>query len=299
MNSTQFSFIHIGAENWQELSSFYAASLDFVESDRKDCLFGREGIVMSVPGFEAPLSAPAVAFYKAEGGSSSKINDTGFAHLCFETTDVKGAVKRFVKCGGTLLSTIKNPEIQPCVYCLDPEGNVVEFHVPFPSDGGFGEYLTLAGSILGLKPDSHLRKGSTRKTSLKFIHVNIICPDWEDTCRFYCDTFDCTSFGKLKDHSGSYKEQIISVPGVHVIGHHILLPGFTGREPTLEIFTYSVKGREIPAGENMKGINCIGFTCSDRKETAARLVASGGSVIRETEEYILSADTNGGLIVLV
>ena len=244
MEKTKFAYVQIGAKDYKALADFYAKAMGFVYCDDNGWLNGREGVCLAAPGFEKG-SAPVFGFVPASEGSNAHINDAGFAHTCYETNDVKGAVRQLLKCGGSLHSTMKNAEIHPCVYCKDPEGNVVEFHIPFPSSKTAGELANTAACLLGLKPEKQLRKGNAQG-SMKFIHVNIICPDWEKLCGFYRNVFGCVNTGTQKDHQGSYKEQVIGVPNVHVVGQHVLLPGFKKDYPTLEIFTYSIPGRALP-----------------------------------------------------
>ena len=296
MEKTRFSYVQIGAKDPAALADFYVKAIGFTPCEDKGWLCGKEGICLAAPGFEEGCG-PVFGFIHADQGDASCINDAGFAHTCYETKDVKATVKQLLKCGGSIHSTMKNPENHPCVYCKDPEGNVVEFHIPFPAEKSLGAYAKTAGSLLGLMPEKKLRRGDATG-AIKFIHVNIICPNWEVFCGFYRDVFGCVNFGKLKDHEGSYKEQVIGVPGVHVVGHHILLPGFAKDYPTLEIFTYSVPGRDFPCDEKAMGINCIGFACEDTEAVAEALTAAGGTVNETGADYILAGDLQNGRILL-
>lgn len=297
MGETKFSYVQIGAKDYQALADFYVKALGFIACEDKSWLQGQEGVCLTAPGF-AQGQAPIFGFVPATEGEVAKINDVGFAHTCFETNDVKAAVKQLLKYGGSIHSTMDKPEIHPCVYCKDPEGNVVEFHIPFPSEKSFGEIVNTASCLLGLKPEKKLRKDSDARGALKFIHVNIICADWEKLCGFYRDTFACVNVGKIKNHQGDYKEKVIGVPEVHVVGQHVLLPGFAKDYPTLEIFTYSVKGRKQPCDEKSLGINCLGFVCEDLEAAASKLVANGGTIKEKGVKYILVGDSQNDMIIL-
>ncbi len=296
MEKTRFAYVQIGANDYKALADFYAKAMGFEYCTSNGWLNGREGICLAAPGFDKE-SAPIFGFVPASDGSVAKINDAGFAHTCFETKDVKAAVKHFLKCGGSLHSTMKHAENHPCVYCKDPEGNVVEFHIPFPAEKTAGALAHTAGCLLGMKPEKQLRKGNA-EGAMKFIHVNIICPDWNRLCGFYRKVFGCVNFGKLKDHQGSYKEQVIGVPNVHVTGQHVLLPGFKKDYPTLEIFTYSIPGRTLPCDEHARGINTIGFFCENIEAAAELIIQAGGVINEKTEAYILAGDLQNGRILL-
>jgi len=296
MEKTKFSYVQIGAKDYKALADFYAKALGFVYCEDNSWLGGKEGICLKAPGF-AVEDAPVFGFVPAVKGNIAKINDAGFAHTCYETNDVKAAVRNLLKYGGSIHSTMGKPEIHPCVYCKDPEGNVVEFHIPFPSEKSFGEIANTASCLLGLKPEKKLRNGDAAG-AIKFIHVNIICPDWEKLCGFYRNAFACVNVGKIKNHQGGYKEKVIGVAGVHVAGQHVLLPGFAKDYPTLEIFTYSIPGRDFACAENELGINSIGFACDDKEVAAKKVVAAGGRINEKGEDYILVGDIQNGKIIL-
>lgn len=287
MNQTQFSYVQIGAKNYQALADFYVNALGFTPCAEQTWLCGNEGICLSAPGFTTD-KATVFGFVPAVEGNSAQINDTGFAHICFETESVKHAVKQLLKFGGSVHSTMKHPEMHPCVYCKDPEGNLVEFHIPFPASKTASELGHTAKCLLGLSSSK----------ALKFIHVNIICADWESLCQFYNNVFQCSPIGSIKNHQGNYKENVIGVQKVHVVGQHILLPGFEKDYPTLEVFTYSIPGRIASCDMNALGIQCIGFTCIDRHVTAQSLLRHGGIIYQMQNEYILAGDTQHGKILL-
>lgn len=296
MEKTKFSYVQIGARDPRALAAFYEKAIGFLPCSDTRWLNGREGICLAAPGF-VPGTGPIFGFVPASEGETASINDAGFAHTCYETSDVKAAVTHFLRCGGTVHSTMAHPEKHPCVYCKDPEGNVVEFHIPFPSEKTAGAYLKTAGSLLGLKRERKLRRGDP-SGAIKFIHVNLICPDWDALCGFYRDVFGCVDFGAGKDHQGDYKEKVIGVPGVHVVGRHVLLPGFKKDYPTLEIFTYSVPGRPLPCSEQELGINAIGFSCADPDAAAAAITAAGGFLNQKDENFLLAGDLQNGRILL-
>ena len=290
MTDMKFAYVQLGSANAAALRDFYVQALDFRPSDDTEWLNGGKGFVLSAPGYGE--NAPVLGIIPATEGAAAHINDTGCAHLCFETTDVKGAVRRLLKHGGRVISTMQHPELHPCVYCADPEGNIVEFHIPFPSQKTAGEYLTAAGSLLGLLPDRAIR-GRGGESGLKFIHVNMIAEDWRKLCDWYESLTASVDFGKRKDHSGSYKSSVIGIEGVHVVGQHILLKGFALDCPTFEIFTYSVKGRTEPAKETELGLNAIGFVSADVKATAKEIAAVGGSLLSLCDDAALLTDIQG------
>ncbi|MCQ2409373.1 MAG: VOC family protein [Clostridia bacterium] len=292
----RFSYVQIGAKDIDKLTAFYEKVCDFKKTDDKKWLNGQDGVVMEAPGFSSD-SKVLFGFVKSDKGEARKINDRGYAHICFETVDMKGAISRLKKYGGSFQSTMDNPLKAPCVYCKDIEGNIVEFHIPFPSkDASIGKTLT---SLLGLKKDKGIRN-ETGNTDLKFIHVNIITEDWRGLCDHFNTMFGSEDTGKIKDHSGSFKEGVIGVPGVHVIGKHILLPGFYLSYPTVEIFEYSIKGKDTVPQLDEIGLSAIGFKSDDLDKDKDIIIKNGGAFVKDLGEgSLLMKDKQGDLVILM
>ena len=112
MTTTKFAYVQIGAKDYKRLADFYIKALGFTLSASQEWLCGKEGICLSAPGY-AQGNAPVFGFVPAVNGENAAINDAGFAHTCFETNDVKAAVRQLLKCGGSVHSTMKSPEIHP------------------------------------------------------------------------------------------------------------------------------------------------------------------------------------------
>jgi len=290
----KLNYVQIGCKDVDKLTKFYESVCDFTYSDKIELLNGKKGKVMIAPGFKGDQIY--FGFIESNKGKVRKINDRGFAHICFETDDVKSAVNRLKKYGGSFQSTLENPETKPCVYCKDIEGNIVEFHIPFPSkDASIFKTLTC---LLHLKKDKAIIN-ETKPSTIKFIHVNIITEDWRDLCDYYNNVVASTDTGKIKDHEGTFKEQVIGVDGVHVIGKHILLPGFYKSYPTLEIFTYSIKGLDSVNDDESLGVNAIGFKSNNIKEDIKLFEKHGGKFVKDINENVkLVFDKQGDFIYL-
>lgn len=50
--------------------------------------------------------------------------------------------------------------------------------------------------------------------------------------------FDCKSIGKTRDLHGERLNKMTGLPGAHIVGEHLCLPGYGEDHPTLEIFSY-------------------------------------------------------------
>lgn len=290
----KLSYVQIGCRNYKRLADFYKRVCDFKDSNDNSWLRGQEGVVLEACGIDDDKTI-YFGFVPGTTGTSAKINDIGFAHTCYETVDVKAAVKRLVKYGGTFQSTMKNPYNQPCVYCKDIEGNVVEFHIPFISKDT-NAFVTIT-SLLHFRKDKEIKKESGN-SKIKFIHVNIISEDYRSLCDYYNSVFASEDTGKLKDHSGKFKESVIGIKDVHVVGQHVLLPGFYASYPTLEIFTYNIKGRTKPCDLNSLGINVIGFDSFNIKKDLRAIVKNGGKIIKEDEEFNVVFDKQEDYLII-
>ena len=71
---------------------------------------------------------------------------------------------------------------------------------------------------------------------------------------FYIEVFGCTPKLPERDLSGAWLERLTAIDGVHIRGIHLILPGFDGDGPTLEIFQYN---EHTP--HPVKRINTHGF----------------------------------------
>ena len=72
------------------------------------------------------------------------------------------------------------------------------------------------------------------------------------------------------------------VPGAHIVGEHLVLPGYGEDHPTLEIFSYVPS---LPTGAlsavNAPGYQHIAFEVDDVQDTLALVLANGGSALGE------------------
>jgi len=289
-----FQYVQIGCKDLKKLTNFYEKVLDFKKTNDTSWLHGKKGLVYEAPGFKG--NKVLFGFYEVNNGAARAINDRGTAHIAFETVDVKGAVARLVKYGGTFQSTMDKPLNAPCVYCKDIEGNIVEFHIPFPSEDC--NPLHTVACLLHLHKDKGIRK-ELGHSGLRFIHVNYITEDYRRLCDFFNTVVGSSDTGKIKDHSGKFKEGVIGIENVHVLGKHILLPGFYKSYPTIEIFQYSIKGKDTVPTDNELGINLIGFKSDNLEKDLKLFVDNGGKLVKKlSETQLMVQDYQGDLIIL-
>jgi predicted enzyme related to lactoylglutathione lyase len=116
----------------------------------------------------------------------------------------------------------------------------------------------------------------------KYTHTNLIAHDWRRLAKFYTAVFGCTVVPPERDYHGAEIEALTGIPGVHVEGAHLRLPGYGAAGPTIEIFHYNTLA---PAGEvsiNRPGFAHIAFEVEDVAQARERVLAQGGSAVGET-----------------
>lgn len=140
----KFGHVNIVAKDWRALSMFYqnvfgcrpmdpprAYSGEWIES-----VVGQQGVMIEgehieVPGYGEQGPTLEIFGYKPGGTQGPlKVYDYGFAHICFQVDDVPATLNKILENGGSIISAYADPFKERCVYTKDPEGNVVEIHLP-------------------------------------------------------------------------------------------------------------------------------------------------------------------------
>lgn len=141
----------------------------------------------------------------------------------------------------------------------------------------------------------------------KFGHTNLIAADWRRLADFYQHVFGCVPVPPERDLQGTVMERGTGIPGAHLRGLHLRLPGFGPDGPTLEIFTYTENAARVPAVTNRPGFGHIAFIVSDLESARRGVLAAGGSAHGElvttsagprTVSWIYLCDPEGNLIEL-
>jgi catechol 2,3-dioxygenase-like lactoylglutathione lyase family enzyme len=113
-------------------------------------------------------------------------------------------------------------------------------------------------------------------------HTNIIAADWRTLADFYCRYFDCVPVPPERNLAGDIIERGTGVPGAHLRGMHLRLPGHGPGGPTLEIYSYpQMEEKGLPAVANRKGFGHIAFGVDDVAAKVAEVLAAGGRLLGE------------------
>lgn len=107
-----------------------------------------------------------------------------------------------------------------------------------------------------------------------YTHTNLIARDWRRLSAFYQDLFGCEPVPPERDLSGPWLEAGTAVPGAHLRGIHLRLPGAGG--PTLEIFQYDASPDALPPQANDAGFTHIAFRVEDLEKAVAEVLQAGG-----------------------
>jgi predicted enzyme related to lactoylglutathione lyase len=113
----------------------------------------------------------------------------------------------------------------------------------------------------------------------KYAHTNLTARDWRRLVRFYCDVFGCKRRPPERDLSGSWLDELTAVPGAHLTGIHLGLPGFGDDGPTLEIFSYDVMNTSAFPVVNEPGFGHIAFQVDDVQAAVEAVKAQGGGLV--------------------
>ena len=152
--------------------------------------------------------------------------------------------------------------------------------------------------------------------TFRYVHTNIIAKDWKRVSQFYQKVFHCRTLPNGgRDIQGEWIDRMTGIPSVRIQGEHLLLPGYTEDHPTIEIFSYSKTGDEIPSiqDEILKtidrpGFAHIAFEVDDVRETLKAVIAEGGGQVGEVVEavypeniratFVYATDVEGNIVEL-
>jgi predicted enzyme related to lactoylglutathione lyase len=113
----------------------------------------------------------------------------------------------------------------------------------------------------------------------KYVHTNLIARDWKRLVRFYSEVFGCEQKGPERDLSGAWLDSVNWVPGAHLRGVHLRLPGYDADGPTLEIFSYDQLIESGLPAANQCGFAHIAFAVDDVDQALEAVIAAGGGAV--------------------
>jgi len=115
----------------------------------------------------------------------------------------------------------------------------------------------------------------------KYVHTNLIAKDWRALAGFYEQVFGCLPVPPERNFQGDKLEAGTGIPGAHLTGAHLRLPGYGDNGPTLEVFNYNILKSRGETAVNRPGFGHIAFLVDDVEEAQKIVLQSGGSAIGE------------------
>jgi len=124
----------------------------------------------------------------------------------------------------------------------------------------------------------------------KYVHTNLIAKDWRRLAEFYQKVFGCVPVPPERDFSGKDLDVGTGIPGAHLQGIHLRLPGYDKDGPTLEIFQYSPAEKGLEPRVNRPGYGHIAFSVENVESARKEVLASGGHAVGEIVTLEVSGD---------
>ncbi len=113
----------------------------------------------------------------------------------------------------------------------------------------------------------------------RYVHTNLIARNWRALADFYQTVFGCTPVPPERDYSGAALEAVTGVPGAHLKGVHLRMPGFGDQGPTLEIFTYTPEESAPLPAVNRPGFGHIAFAVDSVADAQQEVMSRGGVTV--------------------
>lgn len=118
--------------------------------------------------------------------------------------------------------------------------------------------------------------------AIRYVHTNLIARDFRRLASFYVEVFGCELVPPERDIATPALEAATKIPGAHLVGAHLRLPGHGPNGPTLELFEY-VPTKEAPRSTpDRAGFGHLAFEVDDVDATLARVLAAGGERVGDT-----------------
>ncbi|WP_108928273.1 VOC family protein [Leptospira johnsonii] len=224
----------------------------------------------------------------------SAANDLGYAHICFETDNVPGLIQTIQKNGGRIDSSFKDLQKVPAIYGRDPDGNIIEIHIPFPTPLNPSTIFRSLNSFIR----TYFKLNPPKMDKIRFLHMNINAKDWSKTLSFYSKIFETSSTGFERDYKGDFIENLTGIQGIEIKGRHLPLPGYDDGGPTFEIFTYNRFSERGPLDSSDTGRIAVGFSVLDLRSSVNKILKKGGILLEEHANTAILKDPEGNLLLV-
>jgi predicted enzyme related to lactoylglutathione lyase len=123
------------------------------------------------------------------------------------------------------------------------------------------------------------KEGAHMSINARYVHTNLIACDWQALAGFYQDVLGCVPVPPERDLAGPDLETGTGIPGAHLRGLHLRLPGCGDQGPTLEIFSYNLLADRPPTAVNRPGFGHIAFSVNEVASAREAVLAAGGKPV--------------------
>lgn len=123
----------------------------------------------------------------------------------------------------------------------------------------------------------------------RYVHTNLVAENWPALADFYQQVFGCTRVPPERDLKGAAVEAGTGIPGAHIRGAHLRLPGCGEDGPTLEIFQYDPRTERGDARVNRLGFGHIAFSVPDVPAARQVVLRAGGKPVGEVVSIPIAA----------
>jgi predicted enzyme related to lactoylglutathione lyase len=119
------------------------------------------------------------------------------------------------------------------------------------------------------------------RINARYVHTNLIANDWRALADFYQQVFGCLPVPPERDFQGADLEAGTGIPGAHLQGVHLRLPGYGDTGPTLEVFNYNVLKERSATAVNRPGYGHIAFSVDNVATARQAVLNAGGRTLGE------------------
>ena len=218
---------------------------------------------------------------------------------CMSFPNLLVRVERYARCRVDFL------DLEGLPRRFDFEGDLSELiqHEYDHLDGVLATMRAVDSKAFSVRPGAAAVDQPERR-GIRYRHTNLIAGDWQNLAGFYRRALGLESTGQTRDLKGEWLEQLTGIPGAHIRGEHLKLPG---ADATLELFGYDSVLPGDPA-LNRAGFAHIAFEVDDVERALQRVLAEGGGQAGErvsaqypggvTATFVYATDPEGNLIEL-
>lgn len=126
----------------------------------------------------------------------------------------------------------------------------------------------------------------------RYVHTNLMTTDWRRLAQFYIDLFGCEVVPPVRDYANADLAALTGLPGAHLRGVHLRLPGYPLGGPTLEIYDYAEMVEGAPPAVNRPGFGHIAFAVDDVHAARRAVLDAGGRAVGEVVTLTTAAGTH-------